>query len=32
MWDEDDSYYNGCDIYTEAGTGVIASIGLECRE
>lgn len=32
MWDEDDSYYNGCDIYTEAGTGVIASIDLECRE
>ena len=31
-WDADDSYYNGCDIYTEAGTGIIDSMDLERHE
>ena len=31
-WYADDSYFNGCTIETEAGTGLVESMSLDCQE
>ena len=31
-WYADDSYFNGCTIETEAGTGLVESMSLDCQQ